>query len=125
MALDSLQGQYIRMKQDVENMLVINRRLDERIQQLEVQKDAETVFNSVSVLEPARIATDPSYPRRKRTMAVALAAGMLLGAGLALLRDRMDGRMRSVEEIQTVIGLPILGVVPAMSGRRTAKPAVQ
>jgi capsular exopolysaccharide synthesis family protein len=31
----------------------------------------------------------------------------------------MDGRMRSIEEIQTVIGLPILGVVPAMAGRRT------
>jgi capsular exopolysaccharide synthesis family protein len=28
--------------------------------------------------------------------------------------------MRSIEEIQTMIGLPILGVVPAMSGRRTA-----
>jgi polysaccharide biosynthesis transport protein len=51
---------------------------------------------------------------------VALVAGALLGAGLALLRDRFDGRLRSIEEIQTVIGLPILGVVPAMTGRRTA-----
>ena len=30
-----------------------------------------------------------------------------------MLRDRMDGRMRSIEEIQTIIGMPVLGVVPA------------
>jgi capsular exopolysaccharide synthesis family protein len=74
----------------------------------------------VDVVEPARVADYPSFPRKNRTMAVALVCGALLGAGLALLRDRLDGRMRSVEEIQTVIGLPILGVVPAMAGRRTA-----
>ena len=96
------------------------KRLDDRIQEAQLTADAEKVFDNIEVMEPARVATEPSYPRKNRTMAVALAAGMLLGAGLALLRDRMDGRMRSVEEIQTVIGLPILGVVPAMSGRRTA-----
>ena len=37
--------------------------------------------------------------------------GALIGAGLALLRDKLDGRMKSVEEIQAHIGLPILGVV--------------
>jgi capsular exopolysaccharide synthesis family protein len=51
---------------------------------------------------------------------VAILLGGVLGAGLALLRDRSDQRMRSIEEIQSIIGLPILGVVPAMSGRRTA-----
>jgi capsular exopolysaccharide synthesis family protein len=53
-------------------------------------------------------------------MVAAIVLGMLLGGGLAILRDRNDGRMRSIEEIQTVVGMPILGVVPAMSGRRTA-----
>ena len=72
------------------------------------------------MIEPAARRRRPSWPRKYRTLAVALAAGMMLGAGLALLRDRMDGRMRSVEEIQTIIGLPVLGVVPQMSGRRTA-----
>jgi capsular exopolysaccharide synthesis family protein len=94
--------------------------LEKRIQELDVTSRAETIFNSVTVVEEARAADGPSFPRTKRTMAVAVVAGALLGAGLALLRDRLDGRMRSIEEIQTVIGLPILGVVPQMTGRRTA-----
>jgi capsular exopolysaccharide synthesis family protein len=95
-------------------------RLQQRIYELRVQNQTEQVVNLIEVWEPPRVADWPSFPRKNRTMAVAIAAGALIGAGLALLRDRLDGRMRSIEEIQTVIGLPILGVVPVMTGRRTA-----
>jgi len=37
-----------------------------------------------------------------------------------LMRDRLDGRIRSADEIQALVGLSILGVIPHMSGRRTA-----
>ncbi len=119
-ALNSLMGEYQRMALDVQQKQEFVKRLDDRIKEVEVNKDAEQIFNTITVLEPAVTPVQPSSPRRYRTIAVALAAGTLLGAGLALLRDRLDGRMRSVEEIQTIIGLPVLGVVPQMSGRRTA-----
>jgi capsular exopolysaccharide synthesis family protein len=96
------------------------------IQSLQTQiRTMETAANSVKrrqieVIDPPAVPTSPSSPKRYRILAVAIVLGGLLGSGIALLRDRRDGRMRSVEEIQTVVGLPILGVVPAMSGRRTA-----
>ncbi len=46
--------------------------------------------------------------------------GLVLGSALALMRDRMDTRLRTVEEVMQIVGLPILGVVPRMPGRRTA-----
>ena len=94
-------------------------KLAERLHQLDMATTGQKLIN-IEVVEPARIAEWPSYPRKKRILAVAMVAGALLGAGLALLRDRRDGRMHSVEEIQQIIGLPILGVVPSMAGRRTA-----
>ncbi|HVT90623.1 MAG TPA: hypothetical protein VHD56_17340, partial [Tepidisphaeraceae bacterium] len=97
--------------EQAKQQLFVNR-LEERIKEIEVNHSAEQIFNQVEILEPARAADSASYPRKNRTMAIAIVAGMLLGAGLALLRDRLDGRMRSVEEIQNIIGLPILGVVP-------------
>ncbi len=90
-----------------------------RIQKIELETSGHKLID-IDIHEPARVPDSPSYPRKKRTLAVAVVAGMLVGAGLALLRDRLDGRLRSIEEIQTVIGLPILGVVPGMGGRRTA-----
>jgi uncharacterized protein involved in exopolysaccharide biosynthesis len=120
MRLNSKGAEYERMKADLTQAQNFSKQLEDRIRQLELAQRQAPQINRIEQLEPATVPAQPSYPRKNRTMAVALAAGMLLGAGLALLRDRMDGRMRSVEEIQTVIGLPILGVVPQMSGRRTA-----
>ncbi len=109
-----------RLQTDLAQKQEFSRRLLDRIKQLEIATSQLPMIADVQVLEPPIVAHSPSWPRKYRTLAVALAAGVMMGAGLALLRDRMDSRMRSVEEIQTIIGLPTLGVVPQMSGRRTA-----
>ncbi|HVT90627.1 MAG TPA: Wzz/FepE/Etk N-terminal domain-containing protein, partial [Tepidisphaeraceae bacterium] len=90
---------------------VFEEKLAERIRTIQMATNGRKLIE-INVFEPARVPDSPSFPRKYRTMAIAIVAGMLLGAGLALLRDRLDGRMRSVEEIQNIIGLPILGVVP-------------
>ncbi len=111
---------YARLQGDLAQKQEFSRRMLDRIKQLELAASQAPLVGQLEVIEPPRVAFSPSWPRKYRTLAVALAAGIMLGAGLALLRDRMDGRMRSVEEIMTLIGLPVLGVVPQMSGRRTA-----
>lgn len=120
MGINYKSADILRLDADLQSRKALVSRLTQRIEEVRVQKDAEQIFNNVEIYEPPRVAARPSFPRKNRTLAVATVAGMLLGAGLALLRDRLDGRMRSIEEIQTVIGLPILGVVPVMTGRRTA-----
>jgi len=52
-------------------------------------------------------------------MALALVLGIMLGGALALLRDLMDQKLHSAEEISTVLGVPVLGVVPSMSKRES------
>jgi capsular exopolysaccharide synthesis family protein len=111
---------YTKLKADLDSKKQFVAALEDRIKQLRLNREAGHILNEIKVIEQARPAMRPSFPKPKRALAVAIVLGGLLGAGLALLRDRMDGRMRSVEEIQTVIGLPILGVVPGMTGRRTA-----
>lgn len=120
MDLNSKVADFARLKGEFDTKQEFSRRLLDRIKQLEIAASTAPLIASIDVLEPARVATGPSSPRKYRTLAVALVAGTMVGAGLALLRDRLDGRMRSVEEVQTIIGLPVLGVVPQMKGRRTA-----
>ncbi len=112
--------EYLKLQGDIEERKAFIAQVTDKIKGLELAKEAQTIVNDVQVLEQATVPEKPSFPRKTRTLAAAIFVGALLGACLALVRDRMDTRMRSVEEIQTVIGLPILGVVPAMSGRRTA-----
>jgi succinoglycan biosynthesis transport protein ExoP len=91
--------------------------LDDRIKELNVTEDVGAL--NISILEVARPAGAPSEPQKARIMAIALVLGLLLGGGLALLRDWVDQRLRSAEEISAVLGVPVLGVVPSMSRRQS------
>ncbi len=73
----------------------------------------------MQIMEPASISELPSDPQRSKVMAIALVLGLLAGGGLAVLRDLMDQTLRSGEEISSVLRLPVLGVVPAMSRKET------
>jgi succinoglycan biosynthesis transport protein ExoP len=46
--------------------------------------------------------------------------GLMLGGGLAYLRDWLDHRLNSVDEIREMLGLTLLGVLPNMPGREVA-----
>jgi capsular exopolysaccharide synthesis family protein len=87
--------------------------VDNRIKELNVTEDTGAL--NISILEVARPAEDPSKPQKTRIMAMALFLGLMFGGSLALVRDRMDIRLRSVEEISSVLGIPVLGVVPSMA----------
>ncbi len=84
--------------------------LDERIKEVNLSEGIGAM--NVSVLEYAGVSTLPSYPDRKRFLASGIFAGALLGFGLAWLRDLLDHRLKSVEEIASVLQLPVLGALP-------------
>jgi capsular exopolysaccharide synthesis family protein len=112
-------GEFQLLKDRLAQESGLDHQLMDLIHQTEMKLSGQNL-TQVDIIEPPRVDDAPSYPRKSRVRAVAMVVGALLGAGLALLRDRSDGRMRSVEEMQNIVGLPILGVVPVMSGRRTA-----
>jgi polysaccharide biosynthesis transport protein len=67
-----------------------------------------------SVIRQAGTATQIA-PRTKRNVALGLVLGIFLGAGLAFLREALDTRIRSAEEISTRLGLPLLARLPEPS----------
>jgi len=91
--------------------------LDDRIKELNVTEDVGAL--NISVLEVARPADGPSKPQKTKIMGIALVLGLMLGSGLAFLRESLDYRLRSSEEISAALGIPVLGVVPAMSKKQT------
>ena len=91
--------------------------LDDRIKELNVTEDVGAL--NISILEVARPANTPSKPQKTRIMAIALVLGLMLGGGLGLVRDWMDQRLRSSEEISAILGVPMLGVVPSMAKKQS------
>jgi capsular exopolysaccharide synthesis family protein len=52
-----------------------------------------------------------------RNLAMALALGIALAGGLALLRETFDDRLRSLDEVEDKIGLTLLGHTPFVEPR--------
>jgi capsular exopolysaccharide synthesis family protein len=97
--------------------------LDERIKEVNLTEEAagmDTIVNILEVAAPSR-KNDPSYPSPARFLGGGLLLGGLAGFGLAWLRELMDQRLKSVDEIADVLQLPVLGVVPQtdISGDRS------
>jgi non-specific protein-tyrosine kinase len=70
---------------------------------------AEAVRGSgVVVVQPA-VDGYQIVPRTKRNLALGLVLGLMLGIGLAFLVDRLDKRVRSAEDAEGILGLPVLG----------------
>jgi polysaccharide biosynthesis transport protein len=55
-------------------------------------------------------------PRTRRNIALALIAGVALGVALAFLRDALDTRVRSDDELRARLGAPVLGHIPRVTG---------
>lgn len=64
---------------------------------------------SPRIIDPASTPTSPISPSPSRNLALGLLLGFLLGAGLAVVREVLDGRVRRSEDITDATGLPVLG----------------
>ncbi|MGJ5667729.1 protein tyrosine kinase [Rhodococcus aetherivorans] len=64
-----------------------------------------------SVIDPAPLPSEPAGPNTKRILALGLVVGLGLGLLLAFLRDRFDPTIRTPEQLDRSVGLPILGTI--------------
>jgi capsular exopolysaccharide synthesis family protein len=81
----------------------------------------------VSVVAAPELPTEPSSPKVPLAVAAGLAVGLLLGAGIAVVRDRLDTSVRSEDDAVAASGSPVLGVVPVdrrTSGETTSDPVM-
>jgi capsular exopolysaccharide synthesis family protein len=65
----------------------------------------------------------PSRPRKGLTIMLAAVVGLLSGIGAGYIAERRDNRIRSGDEMERLLGVPKLGLVPRVSrlGRGAAR----
>lgn len=86
--------------------------LMDKQQQLKTIEALQT--SNASVVREAGFA-DKVTPKPKQNAILGLVLGVVLGIGLAFLREALDTRARSTEEIERGLGLPLLARIPQPS----------
>jgi polysaccharide biosynthesis transport protein len=55
------------------------------------------------------------YPRMKVNVALAIMATLLLGVGLAFVLDYLDRTIKTAEDVERLVGAPLLGIIPIVT----------
>jgi capsular exopolysaccharide synthesis family protein len=84
--------------------------LNERLDELRLSQALQT--GGAELVQEAEIPTEPSAPNTTRNVVFGIVLGALLGFGLAALLERIDRRVRSVEELEEIYDLPLVGRIP-------------
>jgi polysaccharide biosynthesis transport protein len=80
---------------------------------LEETKIAEAAqIASIRIIEPGEPSRYPVFPKKKKSLLVAMMFGLFLGGGIAFILDFFDHRLRTIEEIDEITGWNRLGVIP-------------
>jgi uncharacterized protein involved in exopolysaccharide biosynthesis len=88
-------------------LLYLNKREEARI------SDAFDRMRIVNV-SIAEAATAPMFPNNPASLTLVLAAilGCLLSAGLVFVQEQIDGSLRSPEQVEAYLGVPVLAAMP-------------
>jgi len=103
-----------RLQQEVES----NRELyNSFLQQSAAAQIAEAFENAkvsgrFTVLEPAGLPLKPGKPNRPMLILLGFVLGGLIGVGSVLLVEHHDQSVKNAEEVESLLGLPVLGAVP-------------
>ena len=116
-ALAGKSAEYAKLEMDERRLEKDSDLLDSRIKDINVSDDVGSF--SASILDVAKASSSPVRPVHEKVLGEALVAGLMLGLGLAMLRDRMDQRLRSVDEISSLLDLEVLGLVPSMPTKQS------
>ncbi|HFI0167212.1 TPA: Wzz/FepE/Etk N-terminal domain-containing protein [Streptococcus suis] len=71
-----------------------------------------TKVSDVTTLEEAVPAEEPTTPNIKRNILLGLLSGGILATGIILAMEVLDDRVKRPQDIEEVMGLTLLGVVP-------------
>ena len=126
-ALEQQRGRVLKMKSDRNTVAILQREVEsarqaydavaQRLTQSRTTSDAGQA--SGTVVDSAVVPTRPAGPGPAFNVALALVAGLVLGIGLALACESVNGYVRSERDIVEMIEAPVFAVLASKgNGRR-------
>lgn len=104
------------LKREVDTNREIYDGLLQRLKEVGVTGGLTT--NNIAVVDGASTPLFPYSPQPMRNAMIGLALGLLLGLGIAFLRETLDDSIKHADEVEGQFGMPLLGWIPLVKKGR-------
>jgi capsular exopolysaccharide synthesis family protein len=112
LALNEKEVDYKRLLREASNAAELYTLLLKRHNESGLQQDNRA--NNIRILDKARVPSAPVSPNLKNVIVLGIALSLFLGIGLAFVLDLLDRTVKTQEDIEQVMGSPVLGFVPTV-----------
>ena len=89
----------------------------------EAQVSAGLKASNVRIVDAAETPKTPIKPRVVLNLALGVILGLGLGIGLAVFQEYLDNTLKTPDEVETLLRLPSLGVLPSFAANGAGKTA--
>ena len=71
--------------------------------------------SNIHVVDRARPPMNPVRPRKSMNIMLSLIVGLAMGCALALFNEYLDNSVKIPEDVEQLVNLPVLGIIPAVA----------
>ncbi|WP_339165034.1 YveK family protein [Siminovitchia sp. FSL H7-0308] len=91
------------------------------------QKEIASIMNvdNVSILTTAEVSENPTpvKPKPLLNIAIALVVGLMAGVGIAFLLEYLDNTVKTEQDVEQLLGLPVLGAIATFEEQDMKRPS--
>ncbi len=117
--LNKLSIQYNVLARDVESDRALYEAVLNQMKQTSVAKEAQPT--KVKVVQSAYRPERPFSPQKTKILGLGILGGLFCGVLLALGLNALDHSFKTVDQVEEVLGIPVVGVIPVMREARHSK----
>ncbi len=108
--MQSKNARYNTLLREVEiNQLAYNKQLENL---MALNSMANNGSNNIAIIDQAGVPSKKYKPSMRTNLAFGLLLGLLLGMGIAFLKEYIDDSIKTSENLENITGLPVLSQIP-------------
>ena len=112
--------QLIRLQRDVELQESLYSQLKEKYQETLIQESGKV--EEVTVVKPAVVPAEPfNMPSKLIIVMTGIVMGLIIGVVFAFLAEVLDTSMGTIEDVEELLKVPVLGVIPQLGSDTKGK----
>lgn len=111
------------LEREAQASRILYENLLSRLQETNAQEDLQTA--DARILTPAETPLGALPTAQNRSLTTGLAMGLALGLGLVFLLDRLNNTFRSPQQLEEMLGVPVLATVPRAGSNMKRADVVQ